>query len=324
MSDHRGTSDERKRGESSDILTGDLQALKAESRQDMPTIQETARVFDSLPHAREGTLMTTVRRARPWWIPVTAAAAIAAGLLFVPISYQQTVGQTISMNLHGSLDKGMVLGIANTLGEATDAEDLKVSRGSDGVVIQAKVSGRSASEVKTMARAFVATLKEKGISAATEVTPWTETVSGNVYAFTANQLDEIRVPMAGRSEFEIEQDIRSQLENAGFLNPEVQVTRSGGRTEVNISAKGQDGGEIKIQEQREIQDISGDGSTLQEPELEIPLFGIDPNEFKGMSDAEIKAAIEQKMRERGITDLEVTVENGNIRCEARKEEIRHQ
>jgi hypothetical protein len=238
-----------------------------------------------------------------------AVAAIAIALLFVPVSYQHTVGQNITLTLPGNLSPETARGIAGTLGETTGAADLKL-RGGEQIVIEAQIPDRSYAEVRGMAKAFSETLETQGIAATAEVTPWTETVSGNVYAFAANSVTDIRVKVAGRSDFEIENDIRSQLMNAGFLNPEVRFSQTDGGMKVDITADKGSGEkfEAKLEHKTLGGPASGDG------ELEITL--LDTENLKGMSDAEVKAEVERQLAARGITDATVTVENGEIRVEA--------
>jgi hypothetical protein len=298
-------------------MDGDLEALRANSRRNVPSIQETAQVFDRLPQAREGILMTTVRRfrTRPVWMTAGAVAAIAIALLFVPVSYQHTLGQNVVLTLPGNLSPETVKGISRTLGDSMGAASLRVS-GGEQTVVEAQVPDRSYAEVRGMALALSETLEEQGIAAQAEVTPWTETVSGNVYAFAANSVTDIRVQIAGRSNFEIENDIRSQLMNAGFLNPEVRFTQSGGEMQVEISGDKASGERFEAKMMNKVEG----GPAPEDGEMEIMM--LDTERLKGMSDAEIKAEVESQLRARGITDATVTVENGEVRVEAeRREEI---
>jgi hypothetical protein len=314
MNKPRGTSDESRAQNPSELLAGDFKALKTESRRDVPSIQETARAIDRLRHAREGILMKTVRkiRTRPVWLTAGAVAAIAVALLFVPISYQQTVGQTVTLSLPGDLSPETVEGIARTLGTTMEAERLEVM-GGDRVVFEAQVPNRSHGEVRAMASAITETLEERGIAAEAEVSAWTERVSGTLYAYATMRATELKVQTAGRSNFEIEQDIRSQLQNAGFLNPEISFSRDGNESRLRIKAD-QIGGERSEAELRH--DVRG-GAAPGDGEMGILL--LDTESLKGRSDAEIKAEVERMLAERGHPAAKVTVENGEIRVEATEE-----
>jgi hypothetical protein len=292
-------------------MAGDFEALKTESGRNVPSIQETAQVFHRLPQAREGILMTTMRRfrTRPLWMTAGAVAAIAIALLFVPVSYQQTLGQSVTLTLPGNLSPETADGIARTLGETGGVEGLSVM-GGEQTVIQARVRGHSYAEVRGMAKAVSETLQQQGIAATAEVTPWTEAVSGNVYAFAAHSVIDIRVQVAGRSNFEIEQDIRSQLMNAGFLNPEVRFSQTGGEMQVDITGDKPDGEKFQAQLKNKVAGGPGD----EAGEMEILM--LDTENLKGLSDDEIKTEVERQLATRGITDAKVTVENGEIRVEA--------
>jgi hypothetical protein len=295
-------------------MAGDLEALKAESRRNVPSIQETAQVFDRLPQAREGILMTTARkfRTRPLWMTAGAVAAIAIALLFVPVSYQHTVGQNVTLTLPGNLSPETTDGIARTMGETMGVAGLKIM-GREQLVIEAQIPDRSYAEVRGMAKAMSEALEEQGIAATAEVTPWTETVSGSVYAFAANSVTDIRVKVAGRSDFEIEDDIRSQLMNAGFLNPDVRFSQSGGEMQVNIKGDKASGERFEATLKHKVEG----GPAPEDGEMDIML--LDTENMKGMSDAEIKTEVERQLAARGITDATVTVENGEVRVEAEKE-----
>lgn len=268
---------------------------------------------------REGILMATLKnmKARPWWVSVAAAAAIAIGLLFIPISYTQTVGQNITLTLaDGDLDPATVKGVAKALTEALDADNVGVLQ-RDGLEFKVQVSNRPASEVRAAASAFAAELSDQGIAAEVEVTPWTEKVSGNVYAFAAARVTDIRVPTAGRSDFEIAEDVRAQLQNAGFLNPEVSVVRNGGDTEIKINATESDGGTHETHIKLEFNNSETGGA---QPDINFMM--LDHKSFEGKSDAEIKAAVEELLRQRGIHDATVTVDNGKIEVRAEEEIVK--
>ena len=72
--------------------------------------------------------MTTVRkfRTRPVWVTAGAVAAIAVALLFVPISYQHTVGQNVTLILPGDLEPAMVKEIASAAGGAKDVTEAEI------------------------------------------------------------------------------------------------------------------------------------------------------------------------------------------------------
>jgi hypothetical protein len=248
------------------------------------------------------------------WLTAGAVAAIAIGLLFVPISYQQTMGQNVMLTLPGDLDRAAVKGIVGTMATAMGAEGIKVT-GRDQVVVETRVAGRSHAEVQAMAQALAGALEEQGIAATAVVTPWTEKVSGTVYAYAAMRVTDIKVQTAGRSDTEIAQDIRTQLMGAGFLNPDVSFTRDGNESQLSIKAEKGDGSQFEAQMKHKIEG----GPAGDDGEMELML--LDPESLKGLSDAEIKAEVERVLAERGITGCTVTVENGEIRVEGEHQEI---
>jgi hypothetical protein len=161
-----------------------------------------------------------------------------------------------------------------------------------------------------MARAFSSQLDHKGIPATTAVSPWTEKVTGNVYAQVTNRWRDLRVETQGRSEAEIEQEIHAQLEQMGFLNREVTFRREGDRTRLGIRAGNPDNQlETKIERK-----IMGGGG--QEPPIEVMLP--DCTDLRGLPDDQVKAEVERRLRERGI-EAEVRVEKGQVEIKAKKE-----
>ena len=311
MNEPRGSSDELEFTRAAALLAGDLEALRNESRRDMPSLDTTAPALHRPARSLEGVLTMTMRnlRSRPWWMAAATAAVIALALLFVPLSYQRTVGQEVTLTLADpNVDRATVERVAGALRTALGSQDMRVTRG-DQVTLQARVPARSAAEVARITGGLARTLGQQGISAHAAIAPWTEKVSGNVYALTANLV--LRIPIEGRTAAEIEQDARAQLEGAGIADPQVHVSRDGDRTEIQIDAeKGTSGAGdhqvIKIQEK----------SAGDVPELNVQLF--DTDGLKGKSDAEIKTEIERQLCERGVEGT-VTVEHGKVKVEARKE-----
>jgi hypothetical protein len=256
-------------------------------------------------------LMTTFTKitSRPWWATGAAAAAIAMVLLFVPVAYERNLGQEVTISMAGDLAEGSVRQVADAFRAAMGVEEIRLQVG-DITILSARVPGRSRAEASVMARAFSSQLDHKGIPATTAVSPWTEKVTGNVYAQVTNRWRDLRVETQGRSEAEIEQEIHAQLEQMGFLNREVTFRREGDRTRLGIRAGNPDNQlETKIERK-----IMGGGG--QEPPIEVMLP--DCTDLRGLPDDQVKAEVERRLRERGI-EAEVRVEKGQVEIKAKKE-----
>lgn len=291
----------------------DLDFLARQSRVDVPSLGDTARAVAARETRKETMGMMGLKR--PAWGFAAATAAIALALLFVPVSYEQTVGHELSFTVSGAqLAASDVDGLVNVLttqiGEAPGNVRLHKINILDGdkSEISARFEGKSRAEVEAVAKALQSELNSKDLEASYELTPIRETVSSNVYAYAAAQWQDIRVETVGRSDAEIENDIRSQLANIGFGNADVRYETTPDGAKMRVEATSDDGHQLVAESEH----TGGPGG---EP---VNIMMLDPSETKGKSDAEIKALIEDKLRERGIYDAEVTVENGKVEITAER------
>jgi len=318
MSDKRRTSSGRSSRHGDDLLAADIEALRSDSARDLPQLNTTLRACARPRRFREAGLIMTMRNptTRRWWLATGGAVALALGTLFVPLSYQRTIGQEVTLTLADAGSGGQdVERVASLLEAALRPQGTAVTQGPPASV-RVRVPVRSAVEVHGMAAAVAKTLAREGISARAEISPWTERVSGNVYAVTASRILDLRIPVEGRTAAEIEQDIRTQLQGAGFSAPEVQVVRDGTRTEIDIKAAGAGAGG---EEQQVRVELKTEGSGLEtEGSGEVNLQMLPQVDTQGKSDAEIKAEVERQLRERGLEGT-VTVDSGQVRVEVRKE-----
>ena len=302
-------------GQKEDPIAHDLDALRAVTARDLPSLEATARRIAARADSREGFFMSTVEKLahRPLRATAAIAAAIAIALLFIPMSYERTVGQDVSITIPG--DAGANLAAAGELRPIVDAfrtaagvEQIRVMAG-ETTTLAARLPDRSRSEAAAMARTFTRELAAKGLTASFEVTPWREKVSGNVYAQAGARWRELRVDTKGRSDAEIEKDVTAQLERMGFTSSQVTFQRSGTQNELKMQAENQ-GGKEKIETH-----IVRKGNGPEEA-VSVPLP--DPARLKGMTDEQIKAEIERELRERGIENPTVIVSGGKVEVKAER------
>jgi len=300
-----------------DPIAQDLAALRAVTARDLPALETTARRLEARADSREGVLMTTVDRItrRPWWTTAAVASAIALALLFVPVSYEQTVGQEVSVTIGGDAGSelaasGALQPIADAFRAAAGTGEIRVAAG-ETTTLSARLPGRSGAEAAAIARAFTKELAAKGVAATFTVTPWREQVTGNVYAQASARWREIRVETQGRSESDVERDVAAQLQQLGFKDAQVTFRRSAGQNELGFQA--QNGGEHLVI-QRRVQ--GGDG---KEPPVEVGLP--DFSHLKGLPDDQVKAEIERELKARGI-DAQVIVKGGQVEVKAERKEQR--
>jgi hypothetical protein len=299
-----------------DPIAHDLDALRAVTARDLPSLATTARRIEARADSREGIFMTTVEKLarRPLRATAAIAATIAIALLFIPIPYERTAGQDVSITIAG--DVGANLAAAGELRPITDAfrtatgvEQIRVMA-RETTTLAARLPDRSRSEATAIARTFTRELAAKGLPATYEVSPWREKVSGNVYAQASARWREIRVETKGRSDGEIEKDVTAQLERMGFTSSEVTFKRDAGQNELRMHAEGQSGGEkIETHVVRK-----GDGGREEAVSVALPDFF----HLKGMSDEQIKAEIERELKARGIENPTVIVKGGQVEVKAEK------
>jgi hypothetical protein len=204
--------------------------------------------------------------------------------------------------------------LADQFEKALGADDVSVMRSlaGAGVSIAARVPLKSRSLVESTVAAFAAEIAKLGIEASASVRPVTERVSSNVYAMAANEVVEIRVQAEGRTDEEIEEQIRSQLAAAGFLNPTVDVKMGDGQFEVEMMVSKECDDQIcpPLELVIDGEQCCGEGPNEQMIELQIDARGKTPDQ--------IKEEIEAQLAQRGIDKAKIRVhldENGQARVE---------
>jgi len=304
-------------------LAHDLEALRAVTARDVPRLQDTASALErrAAHDTREGWLMKSMRwmKARPLFTTAAATAVAAAVLLLVPISYQRTVGQDVTLSLSGAIDSGALHTIAKELKTAVGASAVQVSQVDAGhgmtTELHAQSGSRSGAAMKAKSAAFAKALGERGIQAVAQVTPRTERVSTNLYAYAADQVVTLRIDSAGKTPEELEADIRAQLAAAGLPDASVSVTQDGDRRQVQVTAHSDDS--TPEGEEHRAFNIQLNGPGDQPMEAQMHQFNVERT--PGMTDADVKAEIERQMREAGLNGT-VTVENGRIEVQVQHEE----
>lgn len=262
--------------------------------------------------------MSVIRsmKNRPMFSSIALGAVVALALLVVPVSYQRTVGQEVALTLASpDLDMAVVPKVAKEFGAALGGGAVRVeveeARDASGAArrtfrLESRVDSRSRGATERVASAFAAALAERGIVASVAVTPLTERVSGSVYAAAGNTIVNLTIDWRGKTPTEVAASIKSQLEAAGIQNPDVNVTRDGDLTTVQIKAEdacGEGAGkdcEIQLR-------VDGEGAG----DVEQVMLHCDPN----ATCDQIEARIRDELRSRGIdADVTVTGQCGGGTC----------
>lgn len=280
-------------------------------------------------------------RGRPALTTIMGTAIMAAAMLVVPISYQQTIGHEVLLTVSGpSLNDDTARRVAGELKSALEAEDvtlaaapaapveMKISPASSpsnpGTAappvkeaspaapakpryeLTARVPSPSRVNVEAAAAAFVRVLAERGMDAEVGIATLREEVSGNVYAMALDKAIEIRINRAGKSVDELAAEIRAQLEDAGLPNPHVKVSEDGEMMKIAVTACGDD---LPCEELPEI-NLSFDGMDMDSPNARTIAVRRTPD----MTDEDVIAEVTRQLREQGV-DAEVTIVDGRIQIE---------
>lgn len=255
--------------------------------------------------------MSTLHRlkSRPRLVTIAGVCALAAALLVIPVSYQRTVGHRIELVVSGdALDRVGLERLAGELEQVTRARALDVGRSGDGAVIGVEIAGRSAERAERVAAALVDRLRERAFTASARVSPITETVSGNVYAMVRDRIVVIDVDTEGKTDQEVEDEIRAQLIDEGVADPSVEY--HSGAEEAVLRVDGAHEGKPFGLVQRQIGEQRDDNVRM---EIGWP----DAEREEGMTDEELEAKIRAQLEARGL-DGEVEVDGEQVRVRMRR------
>jgi hypothetical protein len=221
----------------SDRIGSDLKALGEQSKLNLPTIDRTAeRLWKHSRHgSEEGSLMKVLHslKGHPAMATLLGIAIVAAVLLAVPISYTKTTGYRATLEIADATGVD-IDAVASEFGKALDAENVMVRAGAGRATISADLPLGAAGGLEGIASGFAKILTEGGIPAMAEIKRVTERVTGNVYAMAANSIIEIRVNSEGKTDEEIEDEIRAQIEAAGLEACLVDVQTGDGEKRIEV------------------------------------------------------------------------------------------
>lgn len=260
--------------------------------------------------------MTEVIRkagSTPWLAPVTAGA-LAAVLLFVPISYDKTTSYDVKLALGGPALGGpavagdQVTKIATELQKALHAEGININTSGDRVELTASVPADRAAGVAGVARAFAAELKARHIEAEATVSAVTSKVQGNVYAMAMSRVINVNVDTNGKSDTQIADEIKAQIQAAGFDATSVEYSTEGNKRTIKIL--------------NENNDPNAPHNDAEAPEINLTLDGQAPppdahkvkleiQNQPGDTDEVIRQRVVDQLKAQGM-DAEVVVSGGKI------------
>jgi hypothetical protein len=232
---HRNPEDE-----SMNAIHRDLAAFRKMTEQDVPELSHVARAVRNRQSRSEERALMKLFRDHPFMAPAAMTLAVLFLVMFVPVSFDRTVGQDVSLKLSGAaLDEARVKALATEMKSQLGAESVEVhaeaGAGAPSLEFRAFVASKSDAQAHDVLNAFQRALTEQGLQVATSLKPRVERVSGNVAAYAAERV--IRINTQGKSAAQIESEIRSAMIDAGMDNVQVSVTdRPEGGREVRIEA----------------------------------------------------------------------------------------
>lgn len=307
-------------------LAADRQALAEETGRALWPLSRTAQLLDdeqaeSGTRNREegGSFMNAMNklRLRPRLASGLIGAVLIGGALLMPISYQRTVGHNVTMELSGArLGGAQLKELANQLKSITGAERVEVRM--EGEQLRLRAIGRNAKRavVEQRTAALVRALKQQAqaqgqsLEASTQIEPRRERVESRVYAAALAALIEIRVDPTGKTDRQVEDEIRDQLSRAGATPKDVQFQRKADGTHLEIEAES-GGRTLKVI--RETRDDGRGGS----PEVAVKVEEIDDTREPGMTDDQLRDKIKRQLEARGMTAT-VTVTGDRIEIRGEK------
>lgn len=250
----------------------------------------------------------TTPKRRWGWSLAAAATLLLVGVL-IPFSYNHTIGTRLVLD-------GDLAGV--TLADLAAINSRLAKAGFDGARVEHENGALVYLVPGNRDRALDAfTATQDALPALTtglgvRLEPWVVRETGSLLAQIGSRF-EITIESAGKTEQEIADEIRNQLQMHGASVRNVTVQRSpDGETTINIDGVTAPpgtlggGGEAQIELK-----TKGDGALSTQLFFEAP----DPN----LSDAEKIEAIKQQLAAQGITNADVKIKDGEITIEAMKQ-----
>jgi hypothetical protein len=312
----------RERDELDQRIEQDRKSLGAASRAGLWSLERVRRtvapdiatdVAAGVRHRRRGAIiMSTLNRlkSRPRLVSVLGVCALAAALLVIPIRYQRTVGHRIDLTVSGAaLDRVGLERLAAEVGQVTRARTLEVREAAGGgAVLGIGMGAVSEERADRVAAALVERLRERSFTAEARVSPITETVSGNVYAMVRDRIVVIDVDTEGKTDQEVEDEIRAQLLDEGIADPSVKYHSDPEKSVLRVEGE-HEGKAFKLV-QKQVGEERGSNVRME-------IGWLDTSRDEGMTDEELEAKIRSQLEARGL-DGDVKVNGDDVRVRVYK------
>jgi len=331
MTDER-SHDTPHRGDLPAEIERDLAQWRAVTSSDVPDIR-TAVARARLEREAGTPWRTFMRSTRPWFVPAAVTAVLAVALLVVPVSYEHVTGDRVTLALAKTQDPAALVTIAQEMKSALHASGVRVESRGTTVSFVADVPRSSGVPAAHVAAAFAAALEKRGYQATVATAPIREKATGSVYAFARDVV--IKVDVADKSAAQIESEIRSQLENAGIPDARVSVSTGSNQEKITMELPPRTGGSggapanVKVALTKNGEELAGKGNRVLMTMEKAPDGGrtlhltvgaegqeqtFDIEHTEAMSDAQLEAAIGEKLRAAGLPGT-IKVQDGHVTIE---------
>jgi len=227
-----------------------------------------------------------------WGLALAVALFLFVSL--VPFSYQRIAGyeSTVAFNSPVQIAPEHLKSALAAIGQTGVKVGLELTDAGSVFHLKGLPSQLAARQAVAVINSLAGT---KGES---KITPVFETISASLYAQARDRIISIEIDGAGKTDAQLESEITSKLTEAGLTADQVSVTTgSDGSRQISVSASRNtadagDSTQIKLK-------VNGDSK--------VGLNMLSAQDTKNMTDAELKAALEAKLAEQGITNTEVVV-----------------
>ena len=253
--------------------------------------------------------------ARRWGFGLVAA--VFAFLVLVPFSYEHTVGTKLTITSPDQAMAQISLDALKSRLAERGLSDVKVTRTSEGafhsLTYHVYGSQADAKAAFDATRDMIPAEADKGDI---DFAAWTVTETGSLMAQFGARSYDFNVNTAGLSDAQIQDEIRRQLETQGMSVNNVWISRDDTSSTLDMTMSPGEGQEATVRlKTYEVGD--GPGQASMQGSVFIP--DVD----KSLPIEQQVEQIKQQLAAKGITDVSVTVENGKIKVEGKKEETIH-
>lgn len=290
----------------------ELQSLFANLRErgeDLPALEAARRTCEERLAREHG----AGRAARGWealrkgwwemwrpanWSLLRVGGAVALLLLVlactVPLDYDREAGLDLRVSMNGRLQPVVELLRAGPW----DLESYNVQDNGTGGVVEARLRGARPEDLAEL-RALA------GVTAL-ETSPWSEESRGSLFTMMMDNVFHVRLDISGLNDDEVNQAVNEQLRQQGYPG-RVTVTRRDGEPEmeVHVEADSSAGsGELRIELSDQHDSLATESAFVQKGggmQLEL-------GDLQGLSEAQIRARVEEQLRARGLDPDSVRVE----------------